>query len=97
MFMFKHKHTMTVKTITITEEAYDALKNLKTESESFSEGILRVSDERRGNLAQFLGILKHRSKELNAMKERIRKRRMEIDKEARERSRKIRERLYGHS
>ena len=33
---------MTTKTITIREEAYRALKNLKLKNESFSETILRV-------------------------------------------------------
>ena len=34
---------MPTKTITILEEAYEALKNLKLQHESFSDTILRVS------------------------------------------------------
>ncbi len=34
---------MTTKTITIREEAYRALKNLKLGNESFSDTILRIS------------------------------------------------------
>ena len=34
---------MTTKTITIREEAYRVLKNLKLENESFSDTILRIS------------------------------------------------------
>lgn len=41
--MFKHKHIMTSKTITVREEAYIALKSLKLKDESFSETILRIS------------------------------------------------------
>jgi len=41
--MFKYKHVMLNKTITIQEEAYTALKALQLENESFSETILRMS------------------------------------------------------
>lgn len=34
---------MATKTITIKEEAYEALKNLKMDNESFSDTILRIS------------------------------------------------------
>ena len=46
---------MVVKTITVTEDAYNALKSLKEEHESFSKTILRVS--RRKPLNAFFGIL----------------------------------------
>ncbi len=88
---------MAVKTITITEEAYYALKQLKLESESFSEGILRASHERKGNLSQFLGILRNSRRELREMKARIKKRREDIEREARGRMLKIRRRLDDRS
>ena len=57
--MFKylniHKHTMTVKTITVSEEAYEAFKSLKSSNESFSDLMMRVAKRR--PLSDFFGIL----------------------------------------
>lgn len=53
---------MAVKTITVTTDAYEALKELKGEHESFSETILRVV-RRRPSLAEFAGILSEASGE----------------------------------
>jgi predicted CopG family antitoxin len=50
---------MTVKTITVTEDAYEALKALKAPRESFSETILRVSGKR--SLREFVGVLSEES------------------------------------
>lgn len=50
---------MSVKTITVTEDAYEALKSLKAARESFSETILRVS--RRRPLRDFFGALSKES------------------------------------
>ena len=89
---------MAVKTITITEEAYEALRRMKMESESFSRGILRVSQEKKINpVVKYFGVLKDSKKEMAELRRKIKERRAEIDKEAEERSRKIRERLYGRS
>ncbi|MEK6961033.1 MAG: antitoxin VapB family protein [Nanoarchaeota archaeon] len=46
---------MTVKTITITEGAYNSLKSLKGENESFSEVIGRITKKR--SLLDFYGCL----------------------------------------
>ncbi|MBI4014492.1 MAG: antitoxin VapB family protein [Candidatus Aenigmarchaeota archaeon] len=46
---------MVVKTITITEKAYMALKRLKG-NDSFSDTILKISADR-GNIGKFFGIL----------------------------------------
>ncbi len=46
---------MTVKTITVTEEAYRSLKARKTGEESFSDVILRLTKRR--PLRDFVGIL----------------------------------------
>lgn len=46
---------MAVKTITVTEEAYNALKGLKVPRESFSKTILRVA--RKKPLKAFFGVL----------------------------------------
>ena len=45
-----------VKTITVTDDAYEALKKMKTEGESFSEVIRRVAKPT-FNLKDYLGIL----------------------------------------
>ncbi len=46
---------MGTKTISISDEAYSILKNLKGESESFSKAIVRMSGKR--PLSSFYGIL----------------------------------------
>ena len=46
---------MSTKTITVTEDAYNALKALKEPRESFSETILRVAKKR--SLNHFYGVL----------------------------------------
>lgn len=49
---------MTTKTLTITEDAYNLLKELKLEDESFSEEIKRVLAKRNLRpLTDFAGIL----------------------------------------
>ncbi len=46
---------MATKTITVTQDAYEALKSLKARNESFSQTILRVA--KRKPLSHFFGIL----------------------------------------
>ncbi|MBI2631892.1 hypothetical protein HYW75_02730 [Candidatus Pacearchaeota archaeon] len=84
---------MVVKTITVTEEAYNALKHLKKDEQSFSEIIIEISSEKKGDISGFLGILKNKSKELAEMRKEIKKRKGEINKESSEREKKIRKRL----
>lgn len=50
---------MAVKTITVTEDAYEALKALKSSNESFSETILKVAKRR--PLSDFFGVLSKES------------------------------------
>ena len=50
---------MATKTITVTEEAYRALKGLKDSEESFSKTILRVAKKR--SLMEFAGVLSEES------------------------------------
>lgn len=47
---------MVVKTITVTEEAYKALKRMKGNEESFSETILKFSKDK-GSMMKYFGIL----------------------------------------
>ena len=57
MFIYinAYKLNMVVKTITVTKEAYEALRSLKSKSESFSETILKIA--KRKPLDNFYGIL----------------------------------------
>lgn len=68
---------MATKTISITEEAYNRLANLKKENESFSMIINRVTQKKK--LSDFFGVL---SKESG---ERLEK----VIKEGREKNRKL--------
>ncbi len=71
---------MTTKTITVTKNAYEALKSLKSHSESFSETILRISNKR--PLSQFFGVLSEESGErLESAILEMRKKRNESHKE----------------
>lgn len=53
---------MTTKTITVTEDAYDFIKRLKTEEESFSDLFLRLAKEK-NPLERYFGVLKGSVKE----------------------------------
>lgn len=55
-YMFKHKFSMAIKTITVTEDAYDCIKSLKHESESFSDLFKRLAKER-AVASRYFGIL----------------------------------------
>jgi len=92
-YMFKRTCSMVVKTLTIKEKAYDALYGLKRENESFSDVILRLSEEKIGKTAQFFGVFKHDPEGMKKMRERICIHRAKIDAESAERIRKIRQRL----
>lgn len=67
--MFKHKHDMALKTLTITKEAYNEINSLKKNNESFSELFKRIKKERRANnIDRFFGILKNSSVSITEMK-----------------------------
>jgi predicted CopG family antitoxin len=57
---------MATKTITITQNAYDSLKLLKQETESFSDIITKIT--KRSNLSQFAGLLKNEKRDFKKMK-----------------------------
>ena len=82
---------MTIKSLTITENAYDALKALKYGDESFSEAILRFSSEKRGKAAKFFGALK--GTDITGLRETIKNRRAEIERECAERAKRFKKAL----
>jgi len=49
---------MGTKTISIREDVYDLLKNLKKENESFSEVIGRLTKRRKSDIGEYFGVLK---------------------------------------
>jgi len=63
--MFKHKHIMVVKTLTITEETYNKMKRLKRENESFSDLFNRLADEKLNIASRFRGLIKMSEKEVD--------------------------------
>lgn len=84
---------MTVKTITVTEEAYDALKRVKAESESFSKVIIRVT-KGKNNLDKFVGILSE--KDAERIKRNIKEFRRRFDKDYEERKHAVSRHLSGN-
>ncbi len=61
---------MAVKTITITEDAYEVMKRLKGESESFSELFKRLG-KRYATVHDIRGIIKHTPAEAEAFATRV--------------------------
>jgi predicted CopG family antitoxin len=84
-YMFKHKHGMVSKTITITEDAYKAIVKLKREGESFSKLFLRLG-KFSPHPSKFRGILPGKEKELL---ERAKKTRKEMEKDFRRREKNV--------
>ncbi len=54
MYVHPYTYSMTSKNISITEEAYEALRREKKKGESFTEAILRMT-RRRGKLSDCFG------------------------------------------
>jgi predicted CopG family antitoxin len=61
---------MTVKTITVTEDAYNAMKNMKKTYESFSDLFIRLGS-RPIKLRDIVGILKHTPEEAEEFRRRV--------------------------
>ena len=82
------KHSMVVKTITVTEEAYEKMKGLKKNDESFSQLFIRIVNGQKVNITDFFGVLKLSDRELKDWREereRNKKREKELDEEKRHR------------
>lgn len=71
--------SMTIKSLTITEGAYETLKRIKHGDESFSDVILRIGTEKKNHLDKYVGILKMSNSEVAEVLQGIKKRRKEMD------------------
>ena len=89
--MFKHKHNMPFKTLTIKESAYKEILKLKKKDESFSDFFERIAKEKKKkpDLTRFYGAWKISDEEWNRIEETIKKRRNSADKNYRERLEKL--------
>lgn len=85
---------MTVKTITVTEDAYENVKKLKRGDESFSDLFLRLSKEKKSTGRSIYGILKGENAE--KMLPKIKEERKRLDKEMEERNRVFAGQLRGN-
>ncbi len=83
---------MVTKTITVTEEAYNAIKGMKRDDESFSELFKRI-ESKPLRVKDILGILDDSPKEVEAWKHRMKEWRMRADKDFRRRVTDVRARL----
>jgi len=83
---------MVVKTITVTEDAYEALKRIKGEEESFSKVIIRVT-KGKTNLDKFFGVLSE--SEAKRVKRNIKRFRKKLDKDYGERKHALSGHLGG--
>ncbi|MBS3175614.1 hypothetical protein J4457_00050 [Candidatus Woesearchaeota archaeon] len=83
---------MSIKTITVTEEAYEVIKGMKQEEESFSELFKRIGKQP-ARIKDIFGAMKQESKEAEALKKRIKSMKEESRKDMGERMNEIRSRL----
>jgi len=74
--------TMAIKSLTITEHAYNALKAVKCGDESFSDVIIRLSKEKVGAAAKFVGALKISDKEYDDWRSSTKKWKEQFDKDS---------------
>lgn len=87
---------MVIKSLSITEDAYNVLKRLKHGDESFSEVIMRVGDEKRDHIKKHVGILKRSQAETDEMLRKIKDRRKEFGKEMEDRQERFRKLRGSH-
>lgn len=80
---------MVIKSLTITEDAYDALKAMKRGDESFSDTVIRITRNRALVVERMFGALKMSEKEADELVKNIKKRREESDREYRKRRERL--------
>lgn len=66
---------MSTETVSLKESAYEKLKRLKREGESFSDVVERISDDREQSLEEFSGAFP----EIGEIEERLEKEREEFE------------------
>lgn len=80
---------MAIKSLTITEDAYDTLKRMKYGEESFSEVILRIGKGNASVLDKYFGALQGTEKDTENWKRRIREERKKADIEFSQKQKRI--------
>lgn len=87
---------MVIKSLTITEDAYNALKRIKHGDESFSNAILRFSKEKSAVIDKYFGILNLKESKALEWQRLIKQRRKEIENEFEKRQKKFSKILTEH-
>ncbi|MBI4139916.1 antitoxin VapB family protein [Candidatus Woesearchaeota archaeon] len=80
---------MVIKSLTITEDAYNALGVFKRAGESFSEVILRITHDKTSAMDKYFGMLKVTEEEAEDWKRDIKEHRRSFDKHFSERQKKL--------
>ena len=57
-----------VKVISLSEEAYETLKEIKGESESFSDTVIKLAKKKKGNIMNVFGIAKEDKEFIKGLK-----------------------------
>ena len=83
------KCSMVIKSLTITENAYDALSLFKRAGESFSEVILRITRDKTSAMDKYFGILSITDDDSSEWKKQIKIQRATVDKDAVERQKRL--------
>ncbi|MBW2968678.1 antitoxin VapB family protein [Candidatus Woesearchaeota archaeon] len=78
---------MSIKTITITENAYESIKNLKNPGESFSQLFVRLSSKKL-KIRDLCGAVKMNDKSADSFKKRTKEYREKTSKDIEERRKK---------
>lgn len=78
-----------VKTITVTEDAYQNIKLLKKEAESFSDLFNRIAAEKRNMVKEYFGVLKSTPEELRQRRKSIKAVRESIGEDGMARVRRL--------